>query len=407
MALAIATIEAPRVEESLRAQGVEPLVVPWSPPARGDLADVARLTRAYADDAVEHANREALECLDAARPLLAGAGIAADLVPGMDGRVIVHAGPPCDWDAMGPAMRGQVARAAVFEGWAPDQGEAAALIAQGAIALQPGDALGVAAAMSGVLSPSMAAWAVHDDATGAQAWAPMSDGAGDGLAPGASTREVLARHRVLADRVAPGMAAALQATGPIDLLHLLREAVAMGDPPAARPRAATLLLVNALLPGLASRALDAVPAMASVAASGRFAMPLLAATARAMLQATASAGRSSLVTAIAGNGTDVGVMLAGMPGRWFTAAAPIADDAVFEPGTSAQDAAAWTGDQGLIACAQLAIDARLCLDSGEGPVVDTGIAGRTDGAWVGTGTVRVPLSAVRDALDSLVPAPTS
>ncbi len=407
MALAIATIEAPRVEESLRAQGVEPLVVPWSPPAQGDLADVARLTRAYADDAVEDANRAALDRLDAARPFVVGAGIAADMVPGMDARVVLHAGPPCEWQAMGPAMRAQVARAVVFEGWAPDQGEAAALIAQGAVGLAPGDAHGVAAPMCGVLSPSMATWAVHDDATGAQAWAPMSDGAGDGLPPGAPTRDVLARHRLLADRVAPGVAAAVAATGPLDMLQLVRDAADMGDLPGARPRAASLLLVHALQPGLASRALDAVPAVATVAAAERIALPLLAATARAMLQATAPAGPSSLVTALCGNGTDVGVMLAGLPGRWFTAPAPIADDAVLDVGTSAPDAAAWAGDQGLMACAQLAIDARLCLDAGEGPAVATGIAGRTDGAWMGTGTVRMPLAAVRDALDALVPPPGS
>ncbi|MBM3665807.1 MAG: hypothetical protein FJW92_08450, partial [Actinobacteria bacterium] len=132
MPLAIATIEARLVEDGLRAQGVEPVVIEWTPPARGDLADVALLTRAYADSAVEAGNREALTLLDAARPHLVGAGIAADLVPGMDGRTILHCGPPCDWDHLGPAMRGQLARAAMLEGWAPDQGEAAALIAQGA-----------------------------------------------------------------------------------------------------------------------------------------------------------------------------------------------------------------------------------------------------------------------------------
>lgn len=407
MALAIATIHSPRVEQSLRDQGVEPLVVEWSPPARGDLADVARLTRAYADDAVEQGNREALERLDAARPHLVGAGIAADLVPGMDGRIILHAGPPCEWDAMGPAMRAQVARAAVLEGWAPDQGDAAALIAQGAIALEPGDGHGVAATMCGVLSPSMAAWAVHDDATGADAWAPMSDGAGDGLPTGSPSRQLLTRQRLLADRVAPGAAAALGATGPIDLLDMLRTASAMGDEPAATPRAASLLLLSALMPGLASRGLDAVPALAPMVGTGRLAMPLMAAAARAMLQATAGSGRSSLVTAMAGNGTDVGIMLAGLPGAWFTAPAPIADDPRLDPGTSAPDAATWTGDQGLISCAEVAIDARLCLDAGEGPAIATGIAGRTDGAWVGTGTVRVPLAAVRDALDALVPPTTS
>lgn len=402
MVPAIATIHAPHVERVLRAQGIEPLVVDWSPPARGDLDDVALLTRAYADDAVEQGNRRALDRLDAARPRLAGAGAAADLVPGMDARVIVHAGPPCTWDGMAPAMRAHVARAAMLEGWATDPDDAATRVATGSIALAPGDVHGVAATMCGVLSPSMATWAVHDDATGARAWAPISDGAGDGLGPAASPRDLIGRQRMLCDRVAPGMAAALAHVGPIDLAGIIHDAVRMGDIPAARPRAASMLLLQALLPGLAARALDALPAVIAVAGAGRLAMPVMAAAARTALAAATGAGRSSLVTAMAGNGTDVGIMLAGLPGAWFTAPAPVADDARPDDHGQAPDAAAWTGDQGVIACADMAIDARLCLDLGEGPAVLTGVTDRSGGGWLGTGTVRVPLPAVRDALGALV-----
>lgn len=405
MALAIATIGAPHVVDGLRAQGVEPVVVDWSPPARGDLADVALLTRAYADDAVEQGNRRALALLDGARPHLVGAGIAADLVPGMHDRTVLHAGPPCAWDHLGPAMRAQVARAIVFEGWAPDQGEAAHLITEGRIALAPADAHGVTATMCGVLSPSMAVWAVRDEETGAEAWAPLSDGAGDGLPPGAGTRDVIARHRLLADRLAPGAAAALALTGPVDLAALAATAREMGDDPVVHPRAASMLLVEALLPGFAARALDAVPALGLVAgASDRFALPLMAASARAAVQAAMGAPRSSLVVGMSGNGTDVAVMLAGIPGTWFTAPAPIAEHPAMVGGATASDAAPWTGDQGVIACAHMAIDARLCIDAGEAPAVPMGIAGRADGGWSGEGTARLPLAPIRDALGALVPA---
>jgi len=404
MALAIATIGAPHVDEGLRAQGIEPVIVEWTPPARGDLADVALLTRAYADSDVETGNREALALLDTARPHLVAAGIAADLVPGMDERVILHPGPPCAWGHMGPAMRSQVARAAVFEGWAADQGAAADLVERGDVALVPADAHGVAITMCGVLTPSMAAWAVRDEETGAEAWAPMSDGAGDGLPAGMRTRDVLARQRLLADRLAPGVSAALDLTGPIDLADLADTARSMGDEPAVHPRAASLLLIEALLPGMTARALDAVPALTAITgASDRLALPLLAAAARAALQSAMGPPRSSLVVGLTGNGTDVAVMLAGLPGTWFTAPAPIADDGEFTGGGSAADAAPWTGDQGVIACATLALDARLCLDAGEAPGIHTGIAGRTDGAWIGDGIAHLPLGPIRDALDALVP----
>jgi len=405
MALAIAVIDAPRVEDDLREQGVDPLVVDWSPPAGGDLGDVALLTRAYADDRVEEGNRRALAALDASRPHLVDAGLATDLVPGMDARRILHCGPPCEWQRLGPAMRGQVARAAVLEGWAGDQGAAAALIEAGDIELATTEAHGVAAAMNGVLSPSMAVWAVHDEVTGADAWAPMSDGAGDGLPASARTRDLIARQRLLADRLAPGASAALGARGPIDLAMLAGEAARMGDADVPDARAAGLLLIRELLPAMAIHALDAVPALTGIGAPMvHIALPLMAAAARCAVQAAAGTPMSSLVIAMSGNGTDVGVMLAGTPGAWHTAPAPIADDARFDEGYGASGAAPWTGDQGVIACAGMAIDARLCIDAGEAPAIPMGIASRADGGWVGHGHAQVPLAALRDALDALVPS---
>jgi hypothetical protein len=405
MALAIAVINAPRVEDELRAQGVDPLVIDWAPPAGGDLGDVALLTRAYADDRVEEGNRRALAALDASRPHLVDAGLATDLVPGMDARRILHCGPPCEWQRLGPAMRGQVARAAMLEGWAGDQGAAAALIEAGDIELATTEAHGVAAPMNGVLSPSMAVWAVHDEVTGADAWAPMSDGAGDGLPASARTRDLIARQRLLADRLAPGASAALGARGPIDLAVLAGEAARMGDADVPDARAAGLLVIRELLPAMAIRALDAVPALTGIGAPMvRIALPLMAAAARCAVQAAAGTPMSSLVIAMSGNGTDVGVMLAGTPGAWHTAPAPIADDARFDEGSGASGAAPWTGDQGVIACAGMAIDARLCIDAGEAPAIPMGIASRADGGWVGHGHAQVPLAALRDALDALVPS---
>jgi len=405
MALAIAVIDASRVEDDLRAQGVDPLVIDWSPPAGGDLGDVALLTRAYADDRVEEGNRRALAALDASRPQLVDAGLATDLVPGMDARRILHCGPPCDWQRLGPAMRGQVARAAMLEGWGGDQGAAAALIEAGDIELAATESHRVVAPMSGVLSPSMAVWAVHDEATGADAWAPMSDGAGDGLPASARTRDLIARQRLLADRLAPGASAALGDRGPIDLAALAEEAARMGDADVPDARAAGLLLIHELLPAMATRALDAVPPLAGAGAPmGRIALPLMAAAARCAVQAAAGTPMSSLVIAMSGNGTDVGVMLAGTPGKWHTAPAPIADDARFDEGSGASGAAPWTGDQGVIACATMAIDARLCIDAGEAPAIPMGIASRADGGWVGHGTAQVPLAALRDALGALVQA---
>ena len=401
---AIATVHAPREDASLRAQGIEPLTIEWEPPARGDLASVALLTRAYADADLEDANREAIARLDAARPHLVAAGLAGDLVPGLEDRTILHPGPPVEWDHAGPPLRRALIGAVLLEGWAPDAEAAAAILEQGAIALQPAHAHGVAVPMCAVLSPSMAAWAVTDESSGVEAWAPFLDPAGDALWAGDHSVAAIRRQRLMADRVAPGIAAALSVTGPLDLSLVAAEAEAMGDDGVALHRAATMLVLHTLLPGLTTRALDALPPIAAVAVDNdRVALPLMAAGAHAALQATLGVPRASLIAAVTSNGTDVGVMLAGLPGAWFTAPAPIPEFAEYVDGRSAVDAAPWVGDQGLLELA--GVDARLCLDHDEAPSVATGIVARGHGEWIGEGAATTPMAPIRDALMTLLPAP--
>ena len=55
---------------------------------------------------------------------------------------------------------------------------------------------------------------------------------------------------------------------------------------------------------------------------------------------------SSIVTALARNGTDFGVKVSGLPGRWFTAPAPKVD-ALYFPGYGVQDANPDMGDSSI------------------------------------------------------------
>lgn len=402
--LAIATVDAFREDATLRAQGIEPLTVEWEPPARGDLTAVALLTRAYADGEVEQANHEAVSRLDAARAHLVGAGLAGDLVPGLEDRMILHPGPPVEWEHIGPPLRRALIGAVLLEGWAPDADAAVAVLEQGTIALQPAHAHGVAAPMCAVLSPSMAAWAVTDESSGVEAWAPFLDPQTDALWSGDHSVAAIRRQRVMADRIAPGIAAALAVTGPIDLAAIAAEAEAMGDDGVVEHRAASMLLLRALFEGLTTRALDALPPLAALTSGNdRFALPLMAAGAHTALQATLGVPRSTLIAATTSNGTDVGVMLSGLPGAWFTAPAPIPDLAEYIEGHSAVDAAPWIGDQGLLEL--VGIDARLCLDHDEAPSVATGIVARGHAGWIGEGSANTPMAPIRDALMTLLPAP--
>jgi hypothetical protein len=52
----------------------------------------------------------------------------------------------------------------------------------------------------------------------------------------------------------------------------------------------------------------------------------------------------------------------------------------------------------------LGVDARLCVELGRTPLINTGILHRTDGGQIGAGVAQAPLEPVRDALAALVGA---
>lgn len=456
--LTIATAGLGLLDDALRAQGVTTLPVDWRPPAGGDAADVALLTRAYADDEINEGNREAVRRLQSARPYLVGAGSAGDLIPGLEGRMILHAGPAVEWDRMCGPQRRVAAAAAVMEGWVADPQAGAAMLERGDIALAPAHSLGAAGAMCGIISPSMAVWAVRDEESGIEAWSPFCDGPGESFWLGVDSPAAIARQRLMADRVAPGIDRALALRGPIDVFALLAQAVAMGDDCHMRHQAATMLLIRELLPAMSERALDAIPPLAAVTSeNGHFALTLTIASCRAALQGIVGVPRSSLIAFISRNGTDAAVMLAGLPGVWFTAPAAMVGDALYRPGFSQADAGLDIGDSALVECAglggaasaaspsvaaflggtlsdavartrlmggisvatserfripfldgegcPLGIDARLCLDTGDTPLINTGILHRTEGGQIGAGVAKTPLAPIRDALRALVPEP--
>ena len=86
---------------------------------------------------IRKANSEALKLMLGADPVLVDVVTASDAIPDLEEGMILHSGPPIDWDRMCGPMRGAVAGIAVFEGWADDLSEAEHLAESGAFKLRP------------------------------------------------------------------------------------------------------------------------------------------------------------------------------------------------------------------------------------------------------------------------------
>ena len=402
---------------------------------------------------IDDANATAVERMIEARPVLIGLGKALDLIPGMDEDLLLHAGPPIAWEQASGPLKGALIGALIFEGQAGDAEEARRLIVSGKARLSPCHHHNAVGPMAGVISPSMAVYVVENRTHGNRAYSNLNEGYGKVLRYGAYSEDVQARLRWMHDVLAPTLATAIEASGGLDIRALLAEALHMGDEGHNRNKAGSLLYTKILAPHIATAAPDPATAAAAIQALGDNALSVLnpvMAACKAMADAAHDVQGSTIVTTMARNGTEFGIRVSGLGGRWFTAPCPQPVGLYF-PGFSAQDGNPDIGDStitetaGLGAFAMAAapaivafvsgtpqdalnatlemyeitaaehrsftvpqldfrgtpvgIDLRAVVETGITPRVNTGIAHKEAGVGqIGAGLVRPPLSLFTEAL---------
>ena len=291
------------------------------------------------------ANQTAVERMMTARPLLKGVATARDVIPGMRDRLILHAGPPIEWERMSGPLRGAVIGALLFEGLAEDESEATALIDRGEIDFAPCHHHQTVGPMAGVTSASMAVYVVENVTHGNLAFSNLNEGYGKVLRYGAYSPEVLEKLGWMNSVMAPVLADALAASAELDLRVLLAEALHMGDEGHNRNKAGSLLFLKLLSPHVARVATSDV-AEEVLRFLGDNALSVLnpvMAACKAMADAAHGVEGSTIVTAMARNGTDFGIRVSGLGDAWFTAPAQVPDGLYFS-GFSAADANADIGD---------------------------------------------------------------
>jgi len=289
------------------------------------------------------ANAAALRRMAAVRPHWQAVRPAAEAL-GLPDRTLLHAGPPYA-DPCRPAapVLSSAVLCCLYEGWAATADEAVQLIADGRVQLRPAQAYGAVMPLAAVVSPRSTLVEVADAAAPARrAWSLLGSGAGPQIRFGSRDPAILAR---LAWRDGP-LAACLQralAQGAVDLAPLAAAGLAGGDELHARTTAATAALQTRL-------PLDDEAVAAMLAGTPLFFLTLWMAACHLMGEAAADGGRdpaATLVVALAGNGQDCGIRLAGKPAQWHTApaqppAGPHLDAAAARP------ASPMVGDSGVI-----------------------------------------------------------
>ena len=295
---------------------------------------------------IDQANSVAVERMMSARPILKGVTRARDVIPDMRDNLILHAGPPIEWERMSGPLRGAVIGALLYEGLAKDEAQAVAMVEAGEVDFAPCHHHQTVGPMAGVTSASMMVYVLDNVTHGNQAYSNLNEGYGKVLRYGAYAPEVLAKLRWMNETLGPLLADALALSEGIDIRALLAEALHMGDEGHNRNKAGSLLFLKHLAPLVTRAARDQAVAADVLRFIGDNALSVLnpvMAACKAMADAAHGVEGSTLVSTMARNGTDFGIRVSGLGDRWFTAPAQVPDGLYFS-GFSSADANPDIGD---------------------------------------------------------------
>ena len=437
---------------TLQRQDVSTTHVLWRPPAGGDIG-IARILDKY-EDRINAANDEVVRIYNDAQPVLTGVKPAHEVLKGFTRETILHSGPSIEWDRMCGPMQGAVLFAVKFEGLADNDEEAVRLIKTNRIRLAPNHDYGSVGPMTGIVTYHMPLLVVKNETFGNFAYSAINEGLGKVLRFGANDQEVFDRQVWFRDHLGPALDAALQLGGGINLKVIMAQALAMGDEMHQRNIAASALFVREICPLIAELELDNAEKTRItkfICGNVQFFLNLAMAAGKATTDPAKGVKFSSVLTAMARNGTDFGVKVAGTGEEWFIAPSNMPEGLYF-PGFGPQDANPDMGDSAIVEViglggitmaaspavvrfvgagsqedairftremgeisharsthfllanmnfegAPLGIDIRKVVETGIVPVINTGMAHRKAGiGQIGAGVVKAPYGCFEKAL---------
>ncbi|UXR52906.1 DUF1116 domain-containing protein [Staphylococcus simulans] len=405
---------------------------------------------------IDEANQAVIDKMIAAAPFLVDVVPAKDKIPELKEHVLLHAGPPIKYENMTDPMKGACIGAILFEEWANDEDAARELLENDKIEFIPCHHVNAVGPMGGITSMNLPVLVVENRESGNEAYCQMNEGIGAVLRFGAYNETVVNRLHWMKDVLGPVLGKAVrQMEDGLNVNVLIAKAIAMGDEFHQRNIAASLAFLKEVAP-IISELEDVEPEKRTeviqfLADTDQFFLNVAMATGKAMMDAAREIQHGTIVTAMCRNGENFGIRIAGMGDEWFTA--PVntpqglyftgysSDDANPDIGDSAITETIGVGGMAMIAApavtrfvgsggfadalatsdemteicigenpnfsiptwdfkgACLGIDARLVVEKGITPVINTGIAHKIAGfGQIGAGTVHPPIECFEKAI---------
>lgn len=404
---------------------------------------------------IDEANQGVITKIIQSAPFLLDVVPAKSVIPELSEKMLLHAGPPIKWAEMTEPMQGSCIGAVLFEEWATTEDQARDLLATGEIAFAPCHHYDAVGPMGGITSGNMPVFVVENKTDGNRAYCTMNEGIGAVLRFGAYSAEVINRLKWMSETLAPVLSQALKMMPEgLNVNVLVAKAIAMGDEFHQRNIAASLAFykeVGPIITGLPISAQEKQEVSSFLAETDQFFLNIMMAATKAVMDGARMIEAGTIVTAMCRNGQEFGIRISGMGDQWFTGpvntpqglyfAGYSGEDANTDIGDSAITETFGVGGMAMIAAPAvtrfvgsggfhdalktsnemaeiclshnpnfpvptwdfkgtcLGIDARLVVEKGITPVINTGIAHKKAGiGQIGAGTVRPPLICFEKAI---------
>ena len=244
--------------ESIETYGGKAIQFDWRPVAGGNqkLIRILNELNKHAEE-IDQANEKVIGRLRDSQPFLMDVVPAISVIPELDGKVLLHAGPPIKYENMTGPMQGSCVGASLFEGWADSEEEARRQLESGEVEFIPCHHVNAVGPMGGITSANMPVLVVENKQDGTTAYCTMNEGIGKVLRFGAYSQEVVDRLTWMKDVLGPVLGKALRKLeGGLNLNVIVARAITMGDEFHQRNIAASLIFLKEVTPTIIELDID-------------------------------------------------------------------------------------------------------------------------------------------------------
>jgi hypothetical protein len=177
--------------------------------------------------------------------------------------------------------------------------------------------------MTGIVSPSMYMFVIENKTHKNKAYCTINEGLGKVLRFGAYGKDVWDRLKWIENDLAPVLKEAILKSNGINIKSITSQALMMGDECHNRNVAGTSTFLKEILPYLLDTASSDKVKMVTDFISGNvhFYLNLSMPACKATCDTIHGLKYSTLMSAMARNGTEIGIRIAGLGNRWFTSSA--------------------------------------------------------------------------------------